>query len=192
MRKIILASSSPTRKRLLESTGLVFEVDPSSYEEDMTLPLSPDELVKFLSKEKAKTVIPRYEDAIVISADTIISFNNIIIGKPHTAEKAKNVLKMLSGNTHSAFTGLTVVDTKDNKIINKAIETKLIFKNVSNETIDDYIKNGNPLKYAGSYTLPDIEDTFVEKVIGSPSNVMGLPIEELMEILKEFNVVIKK
>ena len=119
MRKIILASSSPTRKRLLEKTGLIFEIDPSSYEEDMTLPLSPEELVKFLSKEKAKTIIPKYADAIVISADTIIYFDGNVIGKPHTVEKAKSVLKMLSGNTHSVFTGLTIFDTKENILINK-------------------------------------------------------------------------
>ena len=191
MRKIILASSSPTRKILLENIGLVFEIDPSNYEEDMTLPLPPDELVKFLSKEKAKTIIPKYDDAIVISADTIVYFDNKVIGKPHTARKARSVLKMLSGNIHSVFTGLTVIDTKENKIINKAIETKVTFKNISDEIIDDYIKNGNPLKYAGSYTLRDVENTFVKKIEGSPSNVEGLPVEELMKILKEFGIVIK-
>lgn len=157
MKKIILASTSPERKKLLEDTGLIFEVIPSNYEEDMTLNMSPEELAMFLSKGKGEDVASRIKDAIIISADTFVSFDNQLIGKPHTEEKAFITLRTLSGETHSVFTGFTIIDTKENKIISKVVETKVSFKELSDEMINNYIKEGKPLKYAGSYTLGDIK-----------------------------------
>lgn len=188
MKKIILASTSPHRKELLEETGLVFEVIPSDYEEDMTLDLMPDELAKFLSKGKAESVAKNFEDAIIISADTFVSFQNKVIGKPHTEENAKITLRTLSGNTHSVFTGFTIIDTKKDKSISKVVETKVTFKELSDKIIDDYIKNGNPLEYAGSYTLGDIMDEFIEKIEGDSSNIIGLPVDTVMKTLKEFDI----
>lgn len=188
MRKIILASASPQRKDFLEKAGLIFEVIPSNYEEDMTLPLLPDELVKFLSKEKAKSVADDFEDAIIISADTIVSFEDKIIGKPHTVEKARETLKILSGNTHFVYTGFTIIDTKSKKIISEAVETKVVFKELSLEIIDDYIEKDRPLKYAGSYTLNDIFNKFIEKIEGDHSNVIGLPVDSVMKALESFGV----
>ncbi len=185
MRKIILASTSPRRKELLEKEGLEVEVFPSSYEEDMTLPLTPGELAEFLSKGKALSVMKNFDDAIIISADTFVSFKGKIIGKPYTEDNAKITLQTLSGNTHSVFTGFTIIDTNDNKIISKVIETKVTFKNLTDEMIDEYIKNGNPLRYAGSYTLYDVIDTFIDRVEGDPLNVIGLPVEDVIETLKE-------
>ncbi|MFA6585817.1 MAG: nucleoside triphosphate pyrophosphatase [Candidatus Paceibacterota bacterium] len=190
MRKIILASTSPRRKELLEKIGLVFEVIPSNYEEDMTLDLMPDELAEFLSKGKAKDVAKNFNDAIIISADTFVSLDGKIIGKPHTIERAKTTLRTLSGKTHSVFTGFTIIDTKKDKIVSRAVETRVSFKELSDEMIDDYIKNDNPLKYAGSYTLNDIVDKFIEKIEGDPLNIVGLPVGAVMETLKEFNVTI--
>jgi septum formation protein len=188
MRKIILASTSFHRKKLLEKTGLIFEVIPSNYEEDMTLDMPPDELAIFLSKGKGQDVASRAKDSIIISADTFVSFNNQLIGKPHTEEKAFITLRTLSGNTHSVFTGFTIIDTKENKTISKVVETKVSFKELSDEIINNYIKEGKPFKYAGSYTLDDIFDTFIEKIEGDHNNIMGLPINEVMEVLKEFNI----
>ncbi|KKP86489.1 MAG: Maf-like protein, septum formation protein, partial [Parcubacteria group bacterium GW2011_GWC1_35_8] len=128
MRKIILASTSPRRKELLEKAGLIFDVIPSNYEEDMTLDLIPEELAKFLSKGKAIDVAKNFNDAIIISADTFVSLDDKIIGKPHTEEKAKITLKTLSGKTHSVFTGFTIIDTKKDKIVSKVVETKVSFK----------------------------------------------------------------
>lgn len=188
MRKIILASTSKHRKELLEKAGLVFEVVPCNYEEDMTLDLIPSELAKHLSCEKAKSVASDFEDAIIISADTFVSFQDKIIGKPHTVEKAQQTLRTLSGQTHSVFTGFTIIDTKEDKMVSKVIETKVSFKEVSDETINNYIKNGNPLKYAGSYTLNDIMENFIEKIEGDHMNIIGLPVDAVVETLKEFRV----
>lgn len=188
MKKIILASSSPERKKLLEKAGLIFEVIPSNYEEDMTLDMPPEELAMFLSKGKGEDVASRIKDAIIISADTFVSFNNQLIGKPHTEEKAFITLRTLSGNTHSVLTGFTIIDTKENKIISKVVETKVSFKELSDEVINNYIKEGKPLKYAGSYTLRDVFDKFIEKVEGDHNNIIGLPLNDVMETLKEFNI----
>ena len=188
MRKIILASTSPRRKELLEKAGLVFEVVPCDYEEDMTLLLAPAELAKFLSREKAHSVAGNFEDAIILSADTFVSLDGKIIGKSHTKEKAKIILNILSGKTHSVFTGFTIIDTKDGKVVSRAIETKVTFKKLSDKMIEDYIKNGNPLKYAGSYTLYDVLDKFIEKIEGDHLNIIGLPVDAVLETLKEFNI----
>jgi len=187
MKQIILASASPKRKELLEKAGLVFEVVSSDYEEDMTLDLPPDELVRFLSLGKAKSVANKYDNAIIISADTILYSNGKILGKPHTEEKAKEMLKSLSRKTHSAYTGFTVMDTKNKKIISKSVETKITFRNLSDDMVSDYIKAGNPLEYAGSFTLRDVEARdFIERVEGDHNNVIGLPVGEVMKTLKEF------
>ncbi|MFA6251055.1 MAG: Maf family protein [Candidatus Paceibacterota bacterium] len=186
MRKIILASSSPRRKELLEKQGLIFDISPSDYEEDMTLDLSPEELAKFLSRGKAESVAKNFLDAVILSADTFVSIDGVVIGKPHTTDKARETLKKLSGKTHSVFTGFTIVDTQNNLIVSKSVETKVSFKELSDEMIENYIKTGNPLKYAGSYTLPDIIDTFIEKIEGDHNNIIGLPVGEVMTTLKEF------
>ncbi len=191
MRKIILASASPKRKELLKDTGLKFEIVPSDYEENMSLPLPPGELVQFLSKGKAESIAKNYEDAVIIGADTIIYFNGHILGKPHTPERAREMLSMLSGQEHSAFTGFTVIDTRSGKRISQTVETKVQFKELSDSTIDEYIKTGNPLKYAGSYTLNDILDKFVRKVEGDHSNIIGLPVDSVMRALESLDIKIK-
>lgn len=188
MKKIILASTSPERKKLLEKAGLIFEVVPSDYEEDMTLDMSPEDLVKFLSKGKGEAVVGKVGDAIIISADTVVLFNNIIIGKPHTEERAFATLRTLSGETHSVFTGFTLIDTKSGNFISKVVETKVTFKELSDEMINEYIENGKPFNYAGSYTLGDIFDKFIETIEGDYNNILGLPVDEVMETLKEFDI----
>jgi septum formation protein len=188
MKKIILASTSYHRRELLEKTGLVFEVVSSDYEEDMTLDLIPSELAKFLSKGKADRVAENFEDAIIISADTFVSIDGKILGKPHTEEKAKITLNTLSGRTHSVFTGYTIIDTKDKRVVSKAVETKVTFLPLTEEMIEEYIRVGNPLKFAGSYTLTDVSDKFIEKIEGDHNNIIGLPVDEVMKTLKEFDI----
>lgn len=189
MRKIILASNSVARRKFLESKGLIFEVVPSNYEEDMTLPMVPSELAKFLSLGKAEDVAKNFDDAIIISADTFVSIENKIIGKPHTEDVAKITLKTLSGKTHTVVTGFTIIDTKINKKFSKAVETKVTFKDLSDQMIYDYIRDYSPLKFAGSYTLRDVQDTFIENIEGDHSNIIGLPIDEVMNTLKnEFSI----
>ncbi|MBT9143036.1 MAG: Septum formation protein Maf [Dehalococcoidia bacterium] len=188
MKKIILASTSPRRQELLARTGLVFEVVASNYEEDMTLPLEPHELAKQLSKGKAVAVAQKYNNAIIISADTFIVFADKILGKPHTPEKAKETLTALRGNTHLVITGFTILDTASNKSISRTVETKVHFRTLTDEEIEQYIATGEPLDKAGAYGIQGMGSELVDKIEGSYSNIVGLPIEEIMIALKEFGV----
>lgn len=193
MKKIILASTSPRRKEILAKTGIPFEVEASPYEEDMSLDLPPEELAKRLSKGKAEAVAKNYKDAVVIGGDTFIAYEGKMLGKPHTAEKAREMLKMLSGKQHSVFSGIAIIDGKTGKTISEAVETKVFFRDLSNKEIDYYIGTGEPLDRAGSYAINEIGGILVEKIEGDYYNVMGLPLGKLLAMLKEqFGIVIEK
>jgi septum formation protein len=114
-RKIILASSSPRRKQLLEGIGLVFDVVESNFVETMDKTVSPETLTKRLSLGKAKAVSQKHPDAIIIAADTIIVLGNTVFGKPKTPENARKMLSRLQGKTHTVVTGFTVIDSSANK-----------------------------------------------------------------------------
>ncbi|OGG47924.1 septum formation protein Maf [Candidatus Kaiserbacteria bacterium RIFCSPHIGHO2_01_FULL_51_33] len=190
-KKIILASTSLQRKNLLAKTGLVFETTASNYEEDMTLPLEPKELAMHLSKGKAQAVAEAYRGALIIAADTFIVHEDKILGKPHTPQRAKEMLKTLSGDTHSIITGFTVLDTESDKSISRAVEAKVYFKKLSEEEMDNYIATGEPLDKAGAYAIQGLGSEFVEKIEGDYSNVVGLPVKEVIKILRDFGVVLQ-
>ena len=185
-RKVILASTSPRRIELLKKIVPEFEVVGSDYEEDMTLPMPPAELVKYLSKGKAESVAKNYDDAIVIGGDTFIAFEDKVLGKPYTKERAKEMLTMLSGKTHSVFSGFTIIDTKDGKIISRAVESKITFKNLTEKEIDDYVATGEPLLRAAGYAIQSIGEKFTEKIEGDYDAIVGLPTKEVGEELKKF------
>lgn len=190
LRKIILASTSPRRKQLLEKTGLKFDVVGSDYEEDMTLKLKPKELAKHLSMGKAKSVAAKYRNAVVIAADTFIAYKDRVLGKPHTPEQAKKTLRMLSGKAHSVITGFTIVDTATGKKVSKAVETKVYFKKLIDSEISGYIKSKEPLDKAGAYAIQGLGAVLVEKIEGDFFNVMGLPVNALVTELRKFGVKI--
>ncbi|MCK9351823.1 MAG: Maf family protein [Candidatus Paceibacterota bacterium] len=184
-KKLILASGSPRRKELLEKAGFLFEVVVSEYEEDMTLQLSPTELVKHLSYGKAETVANTHPDAIVLSADTIVVLDGTVLGKPHTGERAKEMLRMLSGKQHSVWTGFTIILKSEEKSISRAVESKVIFKDLSDKEIEEYIATGEPLEKAGAYAIQMLGQKFVEKTDGDIPNIIGLPIDEVQQELRK-------
>jgi len=188
MRKIILASQSPRRKQLLEQIGLKFEIDPSNYEEDMSLKMEPNKLAEFLSLGKAKDVARRHKDSIIISADTIVAIDGEVFGKPKTSERAKYMLQKLSGRGHSVITGFAIIDTETGKEISKSVETKVYFKNLSEKEIDAYIATGEPLDRGGGYAIQGLAALFVEKIEGDYFNIVGLPILALTTELKNFGI----
>ncbi len=191
MKKVILASTSPRRKELFEKTGILFEVVGSSYEEDMTLDMSPKDLAIYLSRGKAEDVANKYPDAVVIGADTFTVLGNEVFGKPYTKEKAKERLMMLSGKQHSIITGFTIIEKSENKIVSKAMETKVFFKDLTEKEIDDYVETGEPMDKAGAYAIQGLGGKLIEKTEGSYDNIIGLPVDEVVQILKgEFGVTI--
>ena len=152
-RTLILASASPRRKELLKQVGLEFIVDASNHPEDIHSNLSPEELVKTLSLEKARATAKKHPDAIIIAADTIGVLRGKIVGKPHNAEEARKMLQMLSGKSHSVITGLTVLDSALNKTVTRTVETLVYIKQLSLVEIQNYIDTGEPLDKAGAYAI---------------------------------------
>jgi septum formation protein len=188
MKKIILASTSPRRKEILSMTRLEFEVVASEYEEDMTENLPPSELAKKLSLGKAEDIAKKYDDAIIIAADTFVTLDGKVLGKPYTPEKAKEMLSFMSGKTHTCITGFTIIDTDSKKTISEAVVTNVYFKPLTDSEIDTYIASGEPLDRSGSYAIQGLGGVFVEKLDGDFFNVMGLPLNRLVERLKEFDI----
>jgi septum formation protein len=188
MKKIVLASGSAGRRALLTQIGLEFEVDPSNYNEDMTLEMEPSKLAEFLSLGKAKEVAPRHKDAIIIAADTFCVLGKEILGKPGTKENAKIMLSKLNGKIHSVITGFTIIDTGTGKQVTKSVESKVFFANVSEKDIDDYISLGEPLNKAGAYAMQHKGGVFIEKIEGDYFNIVGLPMLPVVRELKNFDI----
>ena len=188
MKRIILASASPRRRELLEKIGLKFEVEPSDYAEDLRSGLSPDELARVISLEKARSVASKHKNTVVIAADTFIVFRGKIMGKPGNEAEARKMLMMLSGKSHSVITGFTILDTDENKILTKSVETVVHIKNLTSEEIETYVKSGEPLDKAGAYAIQGLGSVIVERIEGDYFNVIGLPLSALAEGLKEFGI----
>jgi septum formation protein len=179
---IILASGSPRRKELLEQIGIEFKVIKSECDEDFDESLSPDEAVKVLSLRKSRDVFER-TGGIVIGADTVVAIDGRILGKPKDEEDAFDMLKLLSGRTHSVFTGLTVIKSKAD-ITTVSVETKVTFKELDDNVIREYISTGEPMDKAGAYGIQAKGEVFAEKIDGDFFNVVGLPVSKLWDILK--------
>ncbi|XLQ20591.1 MAG: Maf family protein [Candidatus Moraniibacteriota bacterium] len=188
MKKIILASSSPRRKELLKNIGLNFNVVSSDYMEDMTLDMKPTELAKYLSLGKAQDVAKNHINTIIIAADTFVVLNDDLLGKPHTEEKAFEMLQKINGQTLEVITGYTIIDTSMKYSISKAVTTKIFIKKLTDDEIKSYIKTGEPLDKAGAFAIQGYGSIFIKEIQGSYTNVIGLPIYSLAESLKKFGV----
>ena len=187
-RTIILASSSPRRKEILSKTGLKFRIDESDYEEKPVLGLSPHELARFLSCEKARDVARRHRNALIIAADTLVISGKKLFGKPSSEDEAQQILKSLSGKAHLVITGFTIIDTESGKKLSRSVESKVFFKRLSADEIEAYIRSGEPLDKAGAYGIQGLGAVIVKKIEGDFFNVMGLPLHALAGSLKKFGI----
>ena len=176
----ILASQSPRRKELLSKVISDFVIIPADINEDIEVD-DPFELPTKLSCLKAVEIFKDYPNDTIIAADTIVILNNKILGKPKTRDEAFNMLKELSSNEHYVATGYTII-SKD-KCITKLVTTKVYFNHLDDDLINEYIDSGSPFDTAGGYGIQDLEFKLVEKIEGSYTNVIGLPIEDLINDL---------
>ncbi|MBM7558659.1 Maf family nucleotide pyrophosphatase [Marinitoga litoralis] len=177
--KIILGSGSPRRKELLSKLGIEFEIRVSNVEE-ISFKKDPIEYAKELSYLKSKD-INIFNDELLITADTIVAFNNEILGKPKDKNDAFNMLKKLSGNMHRVITGITF-RTKDEIYTTHDI-TEVYFLELDDNIIKYYIDKYDPLDKAGSYGIQDFAGAFIEKINGDYYNVMGLPLNKVFSYL---------
>lgn len=190
MKTIILASASPRRKELLRQIGLKFQVEPSDYEENIGSQSDPHELARSLSLGKASLVAQKHRNALVIAADTFIVFEGKILGKPHTAADATEMLKTINGKPHSVITGFTIIDSNSKRTVSKSVETKVYLKKLNSSEIDTYVKSKEPLDKAGAYAIQGLGSVIVERIEGDYFNVVGLPLSALADGLKEFGVYV--
>ena len=188
MRKIILASKSPWRRKILATTDIPFVVEESGYKENLNLKLSPQALAKKLALGKALAVARRHRNAIIIGADTFAVFKGKILGKPKTPRLAREMLKSLSGTTHSLLTGFAIVDSKTGRCVTKAVSTRVTFQTLSALDIDKYVKTGEPLRVAGGYAIQGGGAKLIRGIKGDYDNVVGLPLAELLTQLAKFGV----
>ena len=186
---LILASQSPRRRYLLEQAGLSFSVIPSAFEEASVQRTTPQEMVVTLAKSKADEIADRYPGAWVIGADTVVAIDDAILGKPDTPAEAGKMLKKLSGQTHCVYTGFAIVCKKKQVSIADAVQTRVTFKQLTDQEIDWYIQTGEPFDKAGAYAIQGIGTFLVQRINGSYTNVVGLPVCEVIEILIQLGVV---
>lgn len=191
MRKpFILASASPRRRELLKQAGAVFEVIPAKGEEHPTKN-APKDIVQELAFQKAQEVAKdALENAVILGADTVVAFDGKILGKPKDEEDAVRMLTMLSGSTHSVFTGVAVIIKESNQIINFYEETKVTMYPMSLEEIKAYVKTGEPMDKAGAYGIQGKCAIHIEKIQGDYNNVVGLPIAAIYQRLKKIGIEI--
>ena len=187
--RLILASKSPRRRYLLEQAGLKFDVIPSSIDESIIPQTTPIEYVKALSKVKALDIAVRHPESWVIGADTIVLIGNRILGKPEGHSSARAMLQGLSGQTHQVFTGFTICCQQVKRQITASACTDVTFKQLSVNEIEWYISSDEPFDKAGAYAIQGLGTFLVKSIKGSYTNVVGLPVCEVIEILIHEKVI---
>ncbi len=186
-RHIVLASASPRRKELLKSLGFQFKIIPPQVDEKIPPNLSPDEIVEYFAFLKANSVASGLKNSVVIGADTLVLCNGNIIGKPKDRADAIRILTQLSGTRHSVFTGVCIIDTVTGKKMQGHKETLIRMRHISKAEIEEYVDSGGSIGKAGAYAIQEDNDKFVEEIEGSFSNVVGLPLDLLQEMLEEIS-----
>ncbi len=186
---LILASKSPRRSYLLKKAGLTFNVIPSDIDES-TLPLSePRAYVRALAEAKAADIAERYLQSWVIGADTIVLIDGRILGKPASRDEARAMLRRLSGKTHQVLTGFAVCCRAKNRRFSQTVETDVVFKELTEAEIEWYVHTDEPFDKAGAYAIQGLGTFIVRRIHGSYTNVVGLPVCEVLEYLIQEGVV---
>lgn len=186
---IILASASPRRVELMELAGIQFSAVPADICEDVLPGEAPADHVIRLSREKADAVAAIKEGRFFIGADTIVVLDDAILGKPVDAADAARMLSGLSGRDHVVITGFTVFDKVSGVHISRSVSTEVTFKKLEEKEIAAYIGTGCPMDKAGAYAIQGGAVHFVRSINGSYTNVIGLPMTELYEVLQTMQAV---
>jgi septum formation protein len=183
--KFILASRSPRRKELLEKAGYEIEVvlplGDETPPEGMT---DPHEIATALAVRKARSVYIRRTDGLILGADTVTVLKDEIIGKPQNDEEAKNMLRKLAGTKHVVITAVCLIDGSTGEAVCGSEETAVEMKQMTDSEMDEYVASGESMGASGAYKIQETGDKFVENLEGSFSNVVGLPLELVKELLK--------
>lgn len=191
--KLILASASARRKQILKDAGFDFDIVPSRIEELAPCGILPYKLAKNLATQKAHAVLEQIAqqqgltNCVILGADTIVALNKQVFGKPKNAEEAAWMLNKLSSETHRVITGVCIINAQG-KQTQFAEITRVTFRDLDAQEIQDYIASGEPFDKAGAYGIQGLASVFVEKILGDYSNVVGLPIKRVKSALIPFGV----
>ena len=184
-RRLILASASPRRAELLRVMGLAFEIIPSRIDESATDSEKPQTHVARLAETKARAVAEAYPDTWILGADTVVVIDGEILGKPADTAEAKRMLAMLRGRTHEVHTGFALLDARTGETTERVVESLVTFRDISDDEIAWYVSTPEPYDKAGSYAVQGQGAFFIKAIHGSYTNVMGLPLCEVIDVLKE-------
>ncbi len=198
-RRLILASASPRRRELLALLGLPFEAMPSEVDESLSLNLSARGQAEHLAVDKGEAVCWKImQGAIVIGADTVVAAelggDEIVLGKPTDPDDARRMLRLLSGATHTVFTGISVFQTAESKeptlfrSTSEVADTQVQFRKLTDDMIDAYIATGDPMDKAGAYGIQSGAAPFVEAIYGDYFNVVGLPVATVARMLEDIGI----
>lgn len=189
MRKIILASKSPRRKKLLKRIFQDFSTESSGFAETLDGETDdPLEYVKALSVGKASAVLKRNNDSVVISADTVVILGKRVLGKPKSVEQAVDMIRAMRGKELDILTAFTIMDSE--RTITRCVTSTVVMRDFSEEDIKRYIKKANPLDKAGAYAVQYDKGFLASHIEGEYENIVGLPIKELKEELERFRLYI--
>lgn len=183
----ILASASERRQELLKRIIEEFSVVVSDFDESTITNVNcVSNYVQEIALGKAKDILNKVnENSIIIAADTVVSLDGKVLGKPSDREEAYNMLSSLSDNVHKVYTGVVVINTKTHTILKDYVETKVFFSKLTDKEINAYIETGDPFDKAGAYGIQGKAGVFVEKIEGCYYNVVGLPLNKLNEMIKK-------
>lgn len=183
--QFVLASASPARRKLLTDAGLSVYVCPSNFDEDQVQLTDPATLVKTLAQSKAEIVAAQFNKALVLGCDSVLAFDGQIYGKPESPAEAINRLQTMSGHIGELYTGHALIDTARQNSIVRCRVTRVHFAAVKYHQIEDYVATGEPMRCAGAFALDGKGSYFVEEIEGCYTNVIGLSMPLLRELIAE-------
>jgi septum formation protein len=191
-RKLILASASPRRQELLSSVGVPFQIVVAKIEEEALFGETAESMCRRLSQLKAKAVFERCAGGVILAADTTVCLPNdgseggeVILGKPSCPVDAMRMLRLLSGRMHQVWTAFSILGSGIKGVVTRSVITRVFFRELSELEIEEYVRSGEPLDKAGAYGAQGIGAFAIERVEGSYTNVIGLPLSEvLVELTK--------
>lgn len=187
--RFILASASPRRIELLSLLGLHFEVMPSNVDETFIKGETPRDHVLRLSAEKVQIASALHPEAWVMGADTIVVINGDVLGKPRMPDEAREMLGKLSGQIHTVFTGFTITRKNTDILVRDAVESSVLLREIPEDEMRWYIKSREPYDKAGGYAVQGMGGFFIKEIHGSYTNVMGLPLCEVVDVLKSIGAI---
>ncbi|MDS1029397.1 Maf family protein [Bacillota bacterium LX-D] len=188
MTNIVLASSSPRRKELLEVLGLNFQISTSAVDESIGEGLSPSQAVECLALKKAQAVAPKYPRSLIIGADTVVALDNLLLGKPKDDDDALAMLLKLQNRRHQVYSGVALVNTSTGEYSKAHEVTNVEFRPIGKEEALRYIKTREPEGKAGAYAIQGYGSIFVKRIEGDYFNVVGLPLFLLSRLFKNYGV----